>query len=195
MPSLQCRFIPGVVLLIPLLSFASVAVARCAEPWEATALPPTALPASELGTRRARALERLQAAGGSRACLLLRAEPEARFAGDVTYPYRPDNDIYYLSGIAEPRCALLLSVEPVAELGRAVLFFTPRPAHERLWVGETPSLEDVARSSGIEPGSIRRLSELPAILAKAVATGRPRPFGTAGPSTRPVLYFDTGAGF
>ena len=81
----------------------------------ATSGPSFARPASELGAtgseyraRRQQVLEEMKKNGGDNAVLLLRAPRKANFSGDVDYPYRPDNDLYYLTGIPEPGCALLL---------------------------------------------------------------------------------------
>src|SRR5262245_5339904 len=98
-----------------LLAFWLAAAAAAAEPG------PGVPRAAEYAARRARVLESL-AKGPGRQCALLRSPAPARFAGDVDHPYRPDNDLYYLAGIAQDGVALLLASEAIEGLGKEVLF-------------------------------------------------------------------------
>jgi Xaa-Pro aminopeptidase len=64
---------------------------------------------------------------------------EAVYAGDVTYRYRPDTNVRYLSGFEEP-CALLLSAHDGPEDGFS-LCVAPRNAQSETWTGRRAGLE------------------------------------------------------
>lgn len=77
--------------------------------------------------RRAAAI----AALGSDAALLF-ASPHANRNGDSEYRYRPDSDLFYLTGWEEPECAVLLrpgSDHPY------ILFVQPKDATMEVWTG------------------------------------------------------------
>jgi Xaa-Pro aminopeptidase len=136
------------------------------------------------------------ARAGDGALLLLRAPPPDHFAGDVDYPYRPENDLYYLTGIAEPGCALLLSTREIEGKGKEVLFVdAPSPA-ARIWLGETITLERARELSGLPARAILEAKELKGLLG-GLAGGKPRFHGFHGPraGARTPFFFDEGRGF
>src|ERR1051325_8923520 len=79
--------------------------------------------------RRKRFLAELPA--GSLA--LFAAAPVAVRSGDVEYPYRQDNDFYYLTGFPEPEASCLLDT---ADAERFTLFVRPRDPDRETWTGE-----------------------------------------------------------
>lgn len=111
--------------------------------------------------RRERLMERM----GPRAVALFRASPEVLRNGDSTYPYRPSSDLLYLTGFAEPECALVL--RPGAATERVVLFVRPRDPERETWEGRRAGPEGAIRDYGVEMAyPIGELGQrLPALLA------------------------------
>ena len=73
------------------------------------------------------------------AVLFLPESPEAVYANDVHYTYRPDTNVRYLSGFEEP-CALLLSNHGKEEDG-FTLCVRPRDERSETWTGRRAGLE------------------------------------------------------
>jgi Xaa-Pro aminopeptidase len=78
--------------------------------------------------RRARVLDAL----GSDA-MVLPAAPRLYRAGDSELPYRPDSELFYLSGFTEPDAVLVL--RGFASEARVVLFIPPRDPAQEQWDG------------------------------------------------------------
>ncbi len=85
---------------------------------------------------------------------VLFAAPVRRMAGDVDYPYHPDPDFYYLTGLREPDAVLLLFAEPQASpvAGQPpiteLLFVCPRDAAAEQWAGARLGPAGAARALG-----------------------------------------------
>ena len=77
--------------------------------------------------RRARLLASLD-----RAALILPAAPEVRAGRDLELRYRPDADLFYLTGYTEPDAVALLC--PAAEAPFA-MFVRPRDPEQEIWTG------------------------------------------------------------
>jgi len=92
---------------------------------------------------------------------------QANRNGDVVYPYRPDSDLWYLTGFAEPDCALLLTKG--CDAAQTVLFLRDRDPKQELWTGERTGVAEAPRRLGIEAAfPIGRLAdELPGLLRRA----------------------------
>jgi Xaa-Pro aminopeptidase len=176
---------------LPSIVFPLVLLAARMLPAEPFLPPPLA--AEEFAARRSRVLEAMERGSGKDAVLLLRAPLPDHFSGDVEYPYRPDNDLFYLTGIERADCALLLSVREIEERGRAVLFFKPVPDHARIWIGEGLTRGEASELSGLPAAQILALDDLDGVLARAL----PEPGGFHAPvALEPApLYFDAGASF
>jgi len=155
-----------------------------------SAPPPVHIAPDELAARRSRVLDAMKEKGGDHALLLLRAPDAARFTREVEYPYRPDNDLVYLSGIDEPGAALLLSVAEVRDLGRALLFLAPHEPSQGPWITGRLTPSAAAARSGLAPRAVLLATTLRDELAKA------KPWIPVGPSAEPSkLFFDTGDSF
>jgi Xaa-Pro aminopeptidase len=133
---------------------------------------------------------------GENALLVLRASLPDQFTEEVEYPYRPDNDLYYLTGVAEPGCALFLSVKEVPDLGREALFVTPPDERLRVWIGDRMTREQAAEKSGIEARSVLDIKNLGEQLRKL----RPRaahahPLGAGAVELEQPFFFAAGRGF
>jgi Xaa-Pro aminopeptidase len=89
---------------------------------------------SVFADRRKRFLAELPA--GSLA--LLPAAPVAIRSGDVEYPYRQDNDFYYLTGFPEPEALCLLDTVGAE---RFILFVLPRDPDRETWTGKRSGAE------------------------------------------------------
>lgn len=99
---------------------------------------------SEYATRRAAVA---QAVGESSLVLLL-APPAQRRNGDVEWPYRQEDNLYWLTGVDQPEGALVLV--PGDPAYRELLFARDRDPRTELWNGRIPEHTDLAASSGIE---------------------------------------------
>jgi Xaa-Pro aminopeptidase len=93
--------------------------------------------------------------------LLLFGAPERVRNGDSEYRYRPDSDVYWLTGWEDPECALFVRKgdEPV------VLFVQPKDPEREVWTGRRPGPEG-ARAFGADAAfPISSLeAELPRLL-------------------------------
>jgi Xaa-Pro aminopeptidase len=91
------------------------------------------------------------------ACLLVRG-------GDSELPYRPDSDLFYLTGFREPDAVLVLRGH--ADQDRAVLFLRPRNPGMEVWTGPRLGPDRAGELLGIEDTrSVETLSgELPRLL-------------------------------
>ncbi len=90
----------------------------------------TAIDLAPFRTRRARLLERMQAAGGGVA--ILPTAPERARNRDTHYPYRHDSYFYYLSGFREPEAVVVLvaGAEP-----KQILFCREKNEEREIWDG------------------------------------------------------------
>ena len=71
-----------------------------------------------------------------------------RFAG-MSYPFFPDPNFFYFSGIVEPDCFLLMM--PYSAVGKHEILFIPKPStNKEKWDGKTISKEQAKQISGIE---------------------------------------------
>ncbi len=121
------------------------------------------LPTQVHRRRRQALLDRMP----DRSAALFLALPEAPRNGDVIHPYRPDSDLWYLTGFAEPRSALLLTRG--CDAPSSVLFLRDRDPRAEVWTGPRIGVDDAPTALGVEAAQpIDRLAtELPALLARA----------------------------
>ncbi len=104
--------------------------------------------------RRRRFLAELPA--GSLA--LFPAAPVAIRSGDVEYPYRQDNDLFYLTGFPEPESVCLLDTEAPE---RFMLFVRPRDPERETWTGARFGVEGGIESFGADAAwTIDRFEEV-----------------------------------
>ncbi len=138
--------------------------------------------------RRRRVLDLL----GDDAMVLPAASPLVR-GGDSELPYRPDSDLFYLTGCREPDAVLVLRGH--ADQDRAVLFLRPRDPALELWTGPRLGPDRARERLGIDATrSVETLpDELPGLLRGALRVhfrldgrGRERP-GVAGAAEAGVL--------
>ncbi len=101
------------------------------------------IPASEYKARR----ERLARAIGTNAMLVLTSPPPAERNGDVTYPFRQDDNLLYLTGIAQPNTSLVLI--PGEEKYREVIFVDEANPAREIWTGRLLTTDEVKAKSGV----------------------------------------------
>ncbi|CAK0752004.1 Xaa-Pro aminopeptidase [Gammaproteobacteria bacterium] len=114
----------------------------------------------ELSRRRRRFLKSL---GNHSVAILATNEVHIR-SRDTEYPFRPDNDFYYLTGFPEPEAfAVFIPDRPEGEF---ILFCQKRDPEKEVWTGARIGLEKAKEVYGAsETYAIGRLEELiPSLL-------------------------------
>jgi len=99
---------------------------------------------AELAQRRARVA---QAVGPKGLLILFSAEPRV-YANDVSYHYRQENNLYYLTNLKQRRATLVLL--PGNQQTPEILFIPRKNRLEETWNGHMYSAEEAARVSGIK---------------------------------------------
>ena len=101
------------------------------------------------------------------AVFVLPAAPQARMAHDITHRYRPDPNLYYLTGWEEPQSLAVLRLRAGAP--SLTLFVRPRDELAEIWSGRRLGPEGARLKFGAELAyPIEELSaELPALLVGA----------------------------
>ncbi|HVE72135.1 MAG TPA: aminopeptidase P family protein [Thermoanaerobaculia bacterium] len=122
------------------------------------------IPASEYKARR----ERVARAIGPNAMLILTSPPPAERNGDVTYPFRQDDNLLYLTGITQSNTSLVII--PSEDKYREVLFVDEANPSREVWTGRLMKPDEVKARSGV---------------AQVVGSGMFRPFVEAALSGSP----------
>src|SRR5579863_7733466 len=133
--------------LIALTLLVSPAVAADAGMWKVTPPPPASWQrdrVADLTARRKAVAEQI----GEKGILILWAAEPRNYAGDVDWPYRQENDFYYLTGISQEGSALVMI--PGAASMREILFLPPSNPVQETWTGHILTPEEGRRISGIE---------------------------------------------
>lgn len=98
---------------------------------------------AELARRR----ERVAQSIGSQSLLILFSSEPRVYANDVDYPYRQENNLYYLTGLKQKGATLVLL--PGNSKAREILFLPRRNAAAETWTGHMYSPEEANQISGI----------------------------------------------
>ncbi|HVQ39079.1 MAG TPA: aminopeptidase P N-terminal domain-containing protein, partial [Pyrinomonadaceae bacterium] len=98
---------------------------------------------AELASRRSKVA---QAVGAKGMLILLSAEPRV-YANDVDYEYRQENNLYYLTNLAQKGATLVLT--PSNSLTPEILFLPRRNATAETWTGHMYSAEEASQISGL----------------------------------------------
>jgi Xaa-Pro aminopeptidase len=116
-------------------------------PWQVAPPAPTISEAERLAELAVRRREVIKRIGEQGILLLFSAEPRV-YTNDVDYPYRQENNLYYLTGIKQAGVTLVLI--PGAKQTREILFMPkPDPAQET-WTGHMLTIEEARARSGIQ---------------------------------------------
>ena len=159
------------------LMLAATAFAADNGTWKVAPPPPASWQrdrVADLAARRKAVLDQI----GEHAILILYAAEPRNYANDVDWPYRQENDFFYLTGLTQPGATLVLV--PAAGKMREMVFL-PRavPARET-WTGHMLTPAEVREISGIQDVfDATQLNGLPAALL---------------PRARPVLTAAEGGG-
>jgi Xaa-Pro aminopeptidase len=98
----------------------------------------------ELASRRKRVAETI----GSRGMLVLFSTEPRVYTNDVDYPFRQENNLYYLTNLNQSRAILVLM--PGNSVTPEILFVPRRNPLAETWTGHMYSPEEVAQLSGIK---------------------------------------------
>src|SRR6516225_9626511 len=105
-----------------LLAIVTGASLHAADVWKVAPPPPASRDAgrvADLAARRKALAERI----GDKSILILYAAEPRNYAGDVDWPYRQENNFFYLTGIAQAGNALVMI--PGAAQYKEILFMAP----------------------------------------------------------------------
>jgi Xaa-Pro aminopeptidase len=120
---------------------------------------------ADLAARRRAAMERI----GTHGMLLLYAAEPRNYAGDVDWPYRQENNFFYLTGVSQEGATLALL--PGAAEGMREILFLPRPNPQREpWTGHMLTAAEGREISGIR--EVWDASLLQAFLTTLMPRGR-----------------------
>jgi len=100
--------------------------------------------AEEYASRRAQLLE----TAGPDSLILLFSPVAPHRNGDVTWPFRQEDNLHYLTGIDHP--GITLALLPGEESHRGVLFAPDRDPRREIWDGRIPTHDEVRAISGVD---------------------------------------------
>lgn len=101
------------------------------------------IPASEYVARR----ERVARSIGANGMLVLTSPEPASRNGDVSYPFRQDDHLLYLTGITQPNTSLVLI--PSEGKYREILFVDEADPAREVWTGRLMTIEEARTRSGV----------------------------------------------
>jgi len=138
-------------IIVPLVlcacAIAPHAGAADARIWKVAGAPPESWQrdrVADLTARRKSVMEQI----GQKAILILHAAEPRNYAGDVDWPYRQENDFFYLTGITQPGSTLVLI--PGAEKIREILLMPPSNPAQENWTGHILTAAEGRQISGIQ---------------------------------------------
>lgn len=70
--------------------------------------------------------------------------------GDMSHPYRQNSDMYYLTGIDQEKCALVIFPDAPLESQKEILFILESNKTIEIWEGKKYSKEEATAASGIQ---------------------------------------------
>src|SRR3954463_13575405 len=157
-----------------------------ADTWKVAGPPPASWQRDRVADLTAHRKTFMEHVGPDQMALLYAAEPR-NYAGDVDWPYRQENNFYYLTGIAQEGSALVLI--PGASV-REILFLPPSNPAQETWTGHILTPEEGRNISGIrEVWDARQLKPfLSTLLPQAGAElAEKPPAGRGGGGRGPAL--------
>ena len=166
-------------LLAGLLCAAALAPqAPAADIWKVAPPPPASWKrdrVSDLAARRKAVGEQI----GAKGILILYAAEPRNYAGDVDWPYRQENNFFYLTGIPQAGSALVLI--PGAAKIREILFMPPSNPSQESWTGHILTPAEGREISGIETiWDARQLNAFLCALLPQAGTVFAEPAASAG---------------
>src|SRR5262252_9399354 len=107
-------------------------IAYAAPPWKVAPPPPESWQRDRVADLTAHRGAAAREIGRSGVLILYAAEPR-NYAADIDYPFRQENDFYYLTGFPQEGAVLVLI--PGAAKYREILFIPPRNPAQEAWTG------------------------------------------------------------
>ncbi len=142
--------IPGMILLririLALIAISAGALAA-ADIWKVAPPPPASWERDRVADLTAHRKAVMEQIGDKGVMVLFAAEPR-NYAGDVDWPFRQENNFYYLTGIDQTGNALVLI--PGAEKYREILFLAPSNPSQESWTGHILLPEEARKISGVD---------------------------------------------
>jgi Xaa-Pro aminopeptidase len=133
--------------LLSLFLAAGSLIAADSHVWKIAPPPPNSWQrdrVADLASRRKAVMEQL----GNKAILILYAAEPRNYAGDVDWPYRQENDFFYLTGITQAGSTLVLI--PGVDKIREILFMPPSNPAQENWTGHILTADEGRQISGIQ---------------------------------------------
>ncbi len=129
------------------LALATAALAADTGVWKVAPPPPASWQRDRVADLSARRKALMQQIGDHSVLVLYAAEPR-NYANDVDWPFRQENDFFYLTGLTQPGATLVLA--PGAGKMREMVFIPrPVPAQET-WTGHMITAAEARETSGIQ---------------------------------------------
>jgi Xaa-Pro aminopeptidase len=129
------------------LTLAACACAADTAVWKIAPPPPASWQRdrlADLAARRKAVMEQI----GDHAVLILYAAEPRNYANDVDWPFRQENDFFYLTGLTQPGATLVLA--PGAEKIREMVFLPRSNAAQETWTGHMITAAEARETSGVE---------------------------------------------
>ena len=101
---------------------------------------------SSLYKKRINKVRALLKSTGVPSAIILSSAKSATKSGDTTYSYRPDSNLYYLTGSTGKEINLFISTEH----RNCFLIVPPEDLHKSAWEGSPPNYRSLAKSIGAE---------------------------------------------
>src|SRR3954452_14566250 len=145
-----------------LCAVALICVASAADSsiWKVTPPPPASWQrdrAADLTARRKAVMEQI----GEHGILILYAAEPRNYANDVEWPFRQENDFFYLTGLTQPGATLVIA--PGAGKMREMIFLPPSDPARESWTGHLITPPEAREISGIQ--EVRDAGQLNSLLA------------------------------
>jgi len=145
--------------------------------WKVAGPPPASWERDRVGDLAARRNSLMQQMGDNSVLILYAAQPR-NYAGDVDWPYRQENDFYYLTGMPQAGAALILI--PGAKI-REILFIAPSNPAQETWTGHILTPGEARKISGIaEVWDVRHLNKVLSTLIPSAMMPEPADAGRGG---------------
>lgn len=124
----------------------AAALAYGADVWKVAPPAPASVQRDRVADLTARRKAVMDQIGEKGILILYSAEPR-NYAGDVEWPYRQENNFFYLTGISQPGSTLVLIPGGAP---REILFMPPSNPAQETWTGHILTPAEARRISGIQ---------------------------------------------
>jgi len=159
--------------------------------WKVTPAPPASIDrdrVADLTARRKAAAEQI----GDKGILILHAAEPRNYAGDVDWPYRQENDFFYLTEIPQPGSTLVII--PGADKVHEILFMPPSDPAQENWTGHILTPAEGCQISGIQDvWDARQFNNFLTTLIPAAKDALPQPVGGRAPAFASSSLFQNNA--